>query len=176
MPQKISQNPFPTHRRWVELLKEIQTVTDKPRPPSPTPDPIDIAIGSRLRLRRLAMGFSQETLARALGITFQQIQKYERGTNRIFASRLFNLAQVLRVPVGYFFQGIPAEGEALPPEPTGCDCGAGSDDQVGALLGKSDTLKLIQAYNRISDPSVRRQIYALVRTVGDQEQLADVAF
>ena len=79
------------------------------------------------------------------------------------------------MPVGYFFQGIPVEGETLPLEPAGCDCGAGSDDQVGALLGKSDTLKLIQAYNRISDPSVRRQIYALVRTVGDQEQLAEVA-
>src|SRR3546814_6558167 len=70
------------------------------------PDPIDVAIGSRLRLRRLAMGFSQETLARALGITFQQIQKYERGTNRIFASRLFHLARVLRVPVAYFFHGL----------------------------------------------------------------------
>jgi transcriptional regulator with XRE-family HTH domain len=150
-------------------------VTENPRPSSPTPDPIDTAIGSRLRLRRLAMGFSQETLARALGITFQQIQKYERGTNRIFASRLFHLAQVLRVPVGYFFQGIPVEDETRPPEAAGCDGGAGADDQVGALLGKSDTLKLIQAYNRISDPSVRRQIYALVRTVGDQEQLAEAA-
>src|SRR3546814_14180935 len=75
------------------------------------PDPIDVAIGSRLRLRRLAMGFSQETLARALGITFQQIQKYERGTNRIFASRLFHLARVLRVPVAYFFHGLQAGGE-----------------------------------------------------------------
>ncbi|MEO3429069.1 helix-turn-helix domain-containing protein [Pelagibius sp. CAU 1746] len=142
-------------------------MTGKPRPSSPTPDPIDIAIGSRLRLRRLAMGFSQETLARALGITFQQIQKYERGTNRIFASRLFQLSQVLRVPVGYFFQGIPADGEAPAPEAAGSDGEAGSDAQVGALLGKSDTLKLIQAYNRISDPNVRRQIYALVKTVGD---------
>ncbi len=174
MPPKPVESPFFTHRRWVELHKEIQTVTEKQRLPAPTPDPIDIAIGARLRLRRLAMGFSQETLARALGITFQQIQKYERGTNRIFASRLFHLARVLRVPVGYFFQSIPAEDEAPPPEPAGCDCGAGSDHQVGALLGKSDTLKLIQAYNQISDPTVRRQIYALVKTVGDQDQVSDL--
>ncbi|WP_319633627.1 helix-turn-helix domain-containing protein [Pelagibius marinus] len=150
-------------------------MTEKPRLTSATPDPIDIAIGSRLRLRRLAMGFSQETLARALGITFQQIQKYERGTNRIFASRLFHLARTLHVPVGYFFEKIPAEGEAPTQESADRDRGAGSDDQVGALLGKSDTLKLIQAYNRISDPGVRRQIYALVRTVGDQDQIADIA-
>src|SRR3546814_9395586 len=76
------------------------------------PDPIDVSIGARLRLRRLSMGFSQETLARALGITFQQIQKYERGTNRIFASRLFHLARVLRVPIAYFFQELPTETEA----------------------------------------------------------------
>src|SRR3546814_1605827 len=73
---------------------------------------LDVSIGARLRLRRLSMGFSQETLARALGITFQQIQKYERGTNRIFASRLFHLARVLRVPIAYFFQELPTETEA----------------------------------------------------------------
>lgn len=115
------------------------------------------------------MGFSQETLARALGITFQQIQKYERGTNRVFASRLFHLARVLRVPVSYFFQGLSNEGEAAegaaerqPP----------AEESVEDLLGRSDTLKLIQAYNRISDPVVRRQIYALVKSVGDRDPLA----
>jgi len=122
------------------------------------------------------MGFSQETLARALGITFQQIQKYERGTNRIFASRLFHLARVLRVPVAYFFQGIPPQGDALPSEPTDYGCGTPDEKQVEDLLGKSDTLKLIQAYNRISDPSVRRQIYALVKTVGERDRLVDAVF
>jgi transcriptional regulator with XRE-family HTH domain len=116
------------------------------------------------------MGFSQETLARALGITFQQIQKYERGTNRIFASRLFHLARVLRVPVSYFFQGMSPEGA----EAAGT---AGSsppaEENVQELLGRSDTLKLIQAFNQISDPIVRRQIYALVRSVGERDPLAD---
>jgi transcriptional regulator with XRE-family HTH domain len=117
-------------------------VTDKHPASSATADPIDLAIGSRLRLRRLAMGFSQETLARALGITFQQIQKYERGTNRIFASRLFHLARVLRVPVSYFFQGLSPEGEVPPGSETAAPA---AEESVQDLLGRSDTLKLIQA-------------------------------
>jgi transcriptional regulator with XRE-family HTH domain len=144
-------------------------VTDKTPAFPPAPDPIDISIGSRLRLRRLAMGFSQETLARALGITFQQIQKYERGTNRIFASRLFHLAHVLRVPAAYFFEGLSQGSEAGDP---GCPQAAAAEDGVQDLLGRSDTLKLIQAYNKITDPGVRRQIYALVRTVGEQDTVA----
>jgi transcriptional regulator with XRE-family HTH domain len=145
-------------------------VTDKHPASSATADPIDLAIGSRLRLRRLSMGFSQETLARALGITFQQIQKYERGTNRIFASRLFHLARVLRVPASYFFQGLSPEGEASPGTETAAPP---AEESVQDLLGRSDTLKLIQAYNRISDPVVRRQIYALVKSVGERDPLAD---
>jgi len=147
-------------------------LTDTPPASAATPDPIDVSIGSRLRLRRLAMGFSQETLARSLGITFQQIQKYERGTNRIFASRLFHLARVLRVPIAYFFQGLSPEGEAAGGE-TGSHAGVPAEEGMQELLGKSDTLKLIQAYNKITDPSVRRQIYALVRTVGEQDPLAE---
>ncbi|MGF1630747.1 MAG: helix-turn-helix domain-containing protein [Kiloniellaceae bacterium] len=150
-------------------------MTDKElaSPAPPVPDPIDVSIGSRLRLRRLAMGFSQETLARALGITFQQIQKYERGTNRVFASRLFLLARVLRVPVAYFFQGLHSAGESNGTEGPGGSHAASAEDGVQDLLGKSDTLKLIQAYNKITDPTVRRQIYALVRTVGEQDALAN---
>jgi len=145
-------------------------VTEKHPASSATADPIDLAIGSRLRLRRLAMGFSQETLARALGITFQQIQKYERGTNRIFASRLFHLARVLRVPVSFFFQGLSSDGAAPPGSETAAPP---AEESVQDLLGRSDTLKLIQAYNRIADPVVRRQIYALVRSVGERDPLAD---
>lgn len=136
------------------------------------PDPIDVAIGSRLRLRRLAMGFSQETLGRALGITFQQIQKYERGTNRIFASRLFHLARVLRVPVAYFFQGLSPDGGPVVASESSSPAPGFSEENVGDLLNRNDSLKLIQAYNRISDPGVRRQIYALVRSVGEQDGLA----
>jgi len=148
-------------------------VTDK-QTDAASPDPIDASIGARLRLRRLAMGFSQETLARALGITFQQIQKYERGTNRIFASRLFHLARVLRVPVAYFFQGLSPQGEALNADEMQNNGTAAPEENMQDLLGKSDTLKLIQAYNKISDPVVRRQIYALVRTVGERDPAEEV--
>jgi transcriptional regulator with XRE-family HTH domain len=141
-------------------------LTDKTPVPSPTPDPIDLSIGSRLRLRRLAMGFSQETLARALGITFQQIQKYERGTNRVFASRLYHLARALRVPTAYFFQGLSSEDASGDTENPGGARSASPEEGFQDLLGKNDTLKLIQAYNRIADPGVRRQIYALVKSVG----------
>src|SRR3546814_12247089 len=99
------------------------------------------------------MGFSQETLARALGITFQQIQKYERGTNRIFASRLFHLARVLRVPVAYFFHGLQAGGETQ-----AAQGGAPSEtahEGVGDLFGRNDSLQLIQDFKRLTDPSVR---------------------
>lgn len=149
-------------------------MTDTRPASSQTPDPIDVCIGSRLRLRRLALGFSQETLARALGITFQQIQKYERGTNRIFASRLFHLARVLRVPIGYFFQGLPSEQGAASGDAGGAAAGA-VEDRPGDLVGRNDTLKLIQAFNRISDPGIRRQICALVKCVGEREAAGERA-
>lgn len=151
--------------------QEIQTLTDSQTLSTALPDPIDVSIGARLRLRRLSMGFSQETLARALGITFQQIQKYERGTNRIFASRLFHLARVLKVPIAYFFQGLPTEAEAG--QEGAAPAGPPAEEGVRDLLGRNDTLKLIQAFNRISDPGIRRQIYALVKTVGEQDGLAE---
>jgi len=147
-------------------------VTEKLRAPSQNPDPIDASIGSRLRLRRLAMGFSQETLAQSLGITFQQIQKYERGANRIFASRLFHLARALRVPVSYFFQGLSPQGEVLSAEEVSNSQDRQAGEDAHELLNKSDVLRLIQAYNKIKDPRVRRQIYALVKSVGEQDPLA----
>src|SRR3546814_3320431 len=101
----------------------------------------------------------------------QQIQKYERGTNRIFASRLFHLARVLRVPVAYFFHGLQAGGETKAAQ-GGAPADA-ADEGVGDLFGRNDSLKLIQAFNRITDPSVRRQVYALVRTVGEQDSPAE---
>ncbi|NIA70122.1 helix-turn-helix transcriptional regulator [Pelagibius litoralis] len=117
------------------------------------------------------MGLSQNTVAQSLGITFQQIQKYERGTNRIVASRLFRLAQVLQVPVQYFFMDLaqaqrPSTAES--PGRTG-----DSLDRVPDLLSQRDTLRLVQAFSKIEDVSVRRQIYALVRTVGESDRIPD---
>lgn len=139
--------------------------------PASSPDPIDIAIGTRLRLRRLALGLSQETLARALGVTFQQIQKYERGTNRVFASRLYHLSRILRVPPSYFFEDITSEGELPAGSAVVSPSLEAERKAVSDLLEKSESLKLVRAYNRIGDPGVRRQIYALVKTVGEQDGL-----
>src|SRR5215217_318251 len=84
------------------------------RPRMDTPNPIDVRVGARLRLRRNMLGLSQEKLGEAIGLTFQQVQKYERGANRIGASRLFDLSRVLDVPVSFFFDDMPADPDALP--------------------------------------------------------------
>src|SRR5436189_681918 len=87
-------------------------------------NPVDVHVGSRVRLRRMMLGMSQEKLGESLGITFQQIQKYEKGTNRIGASRLQHIARVLTMPVSYFFEGAPGMAAALMPEGLGDGVGA----------------------------------------------------
>ena len=108
--------------------------------------PVDVYVGSRLRLRRTQIGMSQEKLAAALGITFQQVQKYERGVNRISASRLLQVAQALDVPLSYFFAGAPESSVPDEPPPP--------DDRPG----ERETLELVRAYYKIQDPTVRRRI------------------
>ena len=122
------------------------------------PNPIDIHVGGRVRLRRMMLGMSQEKLGEQLGITFQQIQKYEKGTNRIGASRLQNIATVLSVPVGFFFDGAPGNS------------GSGSADSksgsyVVDFLSSSEGLQLNRAFVRIADSKVRRRIVDLVRSL-----------
>src|SRR5215208_5533266 len=85
------------------------------RPKTGKPNPIDVHVGSRVRLRRTLLGMSQEKLGEAIGLTFQQVQKYERGANRIGASRLFDLSRVLDVPVSFFFDDMPADQDAITP-------------------------------------------------------------
>lgn len=125
------------------------------------PDPIDVHVGSRVRLRRTLLGMSQEKLGDALGLTFQQIQKYERGANRIGSSRLFKLSQILDVPVSFFFDDMPEEVERAnrglaeaPAEPFEAD-----------QLSKRETLELVRAYYRITDAKVRKRVFELVKAV-----------
>src|SRR3954454_6552094 len=123
------------------------------------PSPIDTHVGSRVRLRRTLLGLSQEKLGDALGLTFQQVQKYERGVNRIGASRLFDLARVLDVPIGFFFDDMPdAVGGAM----TGARRPMGFADSQDAFeddtLHRRETLELVRAYYRITDPSVRKRV------------------
>ncbi len=138
------------------------------RTPSGKPNPIDVHVGARVRLRRTLLGLSQEKLGEALGLTFQQVQKYERGANRVGASRLFDLSRVLDVPVSFFFDDMSDDTKNQAP----------SMLQVGGLeesgveyehdpLAKRETLELVRAYYKISDPSIRKRVYELAKALGD---------
>ncbi|WP_029010765.1 helix-turn-helix domain-containing protein [Azospirillum halopraeferens] len=137
------------------------------RPKTGKPNPIDVHVGSRVRLRRTLLGMSQEKLGEAIGLTFQQVQKYERGANRIGASRLFGLSVVLDVPVSFFFDDMPAEARNAPVD----DEEEGEDRPVAAYepdpMAKRETLELVRAYYRISDPSVRKRLFELTKAVAN---------
>jgi len=121
------------------------------------PNPIDTHVGRRMRARREMCGMPQKELARQLGISFQQVQKYESGANRISASKLWQLCDVLDVAPGYFFEGL-AGGRARPSEPvTSADPESRSARQV---------LDLNQAFQKIPDSRVRRQVVQLVKSLG----------
>jgi transcriptional regulator with XRE-family HTH domain len=130
------------------------------------PNPIDIHVGSRVRLRRMMLGMSQEKLGESLGITFQQIQKYEKGTNRIGASRLQHIARVLNVPVSFFFEDAPAtpneakrNGVAEPEQTT----------YVVDFLSSAEGIQLNKAFVRIKDAKLRRRVIELVRGMAGDE-------
>ena len=124
-----------------------------------SPNPIDKHVGSRVRMRRMMLAMSQEKLGDALGLTFQQVQKYEKGTNRIGASRLQQIAHILQVPVEFFFEGAPnihGGGNG--------DAGA-SANYVSDFLASSEGLSLTKAFTRIKDPKLRRRIVDLVEEI-----------
>jgi transcriptional regulator with XRE-family HTH domain len=120
------------------------------------PNPVDKHVGSRVRMRRLWLGMSQEELGDGLGLTFQQVQKYEKGTNRIGAGRLQHISHILQIPVPFFFEGLP-HGEA--PSPA----------HMSDFLATVDGLALIKAFMRIKEPSLRRRIVALVEAIAGDE-------
>ncbi|WP_343714890.1 helix-turn-helix domain-containing protein [Inquilinus sp.] len=132
------------------------------RPRNDEPSPLDVHIGGRIRLRRTLLGFSQAKLATAIGLTFQQIQKYEHGSNRIGASRLHQLSRVLEVPVDFFFEdappvdGLPTAGLAEEAEPYD----AGPDP-----MQRRETLELIRAYYRVEDQATRRRVLDLLKAM-----------
>jgi transcriptional regulator with XRE-family HTH domain len=124
------------------------------------PNPIDAHVGARIRLRRNMLSMSQERLGESLGITFQQIQKYEKGTNRVGASRLQAIASILGVPVSFFFEDAPG-GDG---SPSGFAEDANSPD-VMDFCGSAEGLQLNRSFVKIADPKVRRKIIELVRTL-----------
>ncbi len=137
----------------------------KNRLPPGVPNPVDIHVGSRVRLRRTLLGLSQEKLGDAVGLTFQQIQKYERGANRIGASRLFQLSRILDVPISFFFDELPA---ALKTTQGQIVWGLRERDQKALEpdpLARRETLELVRAYYRISSPRVRKRLFELTKSL-----------
>jgi len=132
------------------------------------PSPIDVHVGSRIRLRRTLLGMSQERLGESVGLTFQQVQKYERGVNRVGASRLFDLARVLDVPISFFFDDMPDSVAG----PLGASARrlhglSETQDPFGDdTMSRRETLELVRAYYRISDPSVRKRVFDLIKSMG----------
>ena len=130
------------------------------------PNPIDKHVGSRVRMRRMMLSMSQEKLGNSLGLTFQQVQKYEKGTNRIGASRLQQISQILEVPVSFFFEGAPtvavgrADGLTEAPSPA----------YVSEFLATADGLALTKAFMRIGDAKLRRRIVDLVEQIAFGEK------
>jgi transcriptional regulator with XRE-family HTH domain len=124
------------------------------------PNPVDVHVGARVRTRRLLIGMNQETLARALGLTFQQVQKYEGGANRVSASRLSQIAEILGVPISYFFNDLEPEGSEPSPR----------DLESRERLQRPETIDLIRSYYAIADPEIRRQFLEMVKAVAQSHQ------
>jgi transcriptional regulator with XRE-family HTH domain len=139
---------------------------DRLESPGRKPNPMDIHVGSRVRLRRMVIGMSQEKLGEKMGLTFQQIQKYEKGTNRIGASRLFQLSQIMDVPVQFFFEDAPL---AYANRGTALAGFAESKTEAFLLdfLNSRDGLELNRAFVKITDPKVRKRVVELVRALSE---------
>jgi transcriptional regulator with XRE-family HTH domain len=150
------------------MASEDSTVVSEEKFDSPgrKPNPMDIHVGSRVRLRRMVIGMSQEKLGEKMGLTFQQIQKYEKGTNRIGASRLHQLSMIMDVPVGFFFEDAPAHANRH------MAAGAGfAESKTEAFLldflNSRDGLELNRAFVKITDPKVRKRVVELVRALSE---------
>lgn len=134
------------------------------------PHPVDVYVGKRLRMRRTILGMSQDAIGSAIGVTFQQVQKYERGINRMGSSRLFDFSRILGVPVSYFFEGYDQEAEPS------IEYAAGMreelpDDFEHEKLTSRETLEMMRAYYRISDPQVRKRVFELVKSLADKPEV-----
>ena len=132
-----------------------------------SPNPVDIHVGSRVRLRRMMIGMSQERLGEKLGLTFQQVQKYEKGANRIGASRLFAISKILEVPVEFFFQDMP---DSIADGPTNRKAGMSEPDETAFVMdfvNSSEGLQLNTAFKRIDSSDTRRKLVELVKTLAE---------
>ncbi len=163
---------MPEHEQGKKVEKQndvekslSKNLEKKKRLPPGTPNPVDVHGGARLRLRRTLLGMSQSMLGNRVGLTFQQIQKYERGSNRIGASRVYEFSEILSVPVSFFFDDLPSELKSHEGRYS-----AGLRDKEGAYvadeMARRETMELARAYYRITDPGVRKRMFNLVKSVG----------
>jgi transcriptional regulator with XRE-family HTH domain len=138
-------------------LKSSKPAGDAPRYGRGTgiPNPIDVHVGKRIRMRRLFLGMNQESLANALGLTFQQVQKYEGGANRVSASRLSAMSDILGVPISFFFVGLE-HGEAAP---------SPAEQEARERMERPETIELIRLYYAIPDARVRQQFFEMVKAI-----------
>ena len=127
------------------------------------PEAVDVHVGGRVRQRRTMLGMSQEKLGEALGLTFQQVQKYERGANRIGASRLHHMSEVLGVPISYFFEDI---SPSFTKKRGKAGLAEAQAEYEHDPMAKRETLELVRSYYKIKDPKVRRRIFDLTKQLG----------
>ena len=155
------------------IAGDLTDCTDRDNRPSP----VDVHVGSCIRRRRILLGISQEKLSNVLGLTFQQVQKYERGLNRVAASRLFEISRVLDVPIDFFFNDI-YEGMNEPPTPgpRGRSSLAEMQEPFGAgfaeQLTRRETIELVRAYYRINEPKVRKRMVDLIKSLAPMDPIS----
>jgi transcriptional regulator with XRE-family HTH domain len=131
-------------------------------------NPLDMHMGNRLRMRRTVMGFSQEKLAKMVGLTFQQVQKYESAANRISASRLYDIAAALNVSVTYFYQDIPGTPSTFAGMAEQGQEAIEGTEAFNLAMADRETYELVRAYHRIDDPKKRRRVLDLIRVMSDE--------
>jgi len=135
---------------------------------SDTPHPVDVHVGSQIKLRRTCMGITQGKLGEYINLTFQQIQKYERGANRVSASKLWQLGNVLDVPVSYFFQDMPNSVKEAFPGDTG-ETAESDTPQQHLTLHRRQTLELVRTFGRVQDPVIRKRMIDVVRAIAESK-------
>src|SRR3954469_23279911 len=129
--------------------------------PKKQANPIDVQVGNRVRIRRMLIGMSQERLGDLLGLTFQQVQKYEKGVNRIGAGRLYEVSRILNVPIDFFYQGVASEPGAPAPE---------AAPPVLEFVSSGEGLQLSLAFMKIKDVKVRKRVLDLLKSLSDEEE------
>ena len=165
----LGENPILWGGFWVDQLEMELSVIMGSRRDSRTAY-VDSHVGSRLRERRILLGLSQTRLGESLGLSFQQIQKYERGIDRISVGRLVHLAHVLEVPITYFFEELVEPGFAEGTERlVRSDLSASAGERAEDPMSKRETLELVRAYYQIEQPDLRKHVFALIRSIATKE-------